>query len=137
MTQKRKFPPTPERCYEDPEDTRRVWALIATTVRDDSCPGHGGGYRHLKFHLVSVVDTYDPDRRKIRNTLEDETNDLVIHSQGDKLAPDELYAYGIRYERPYAVDLHRLTRMQQFLATVEKKLEREARELGRAQDYAS
>jgi len=138
MTQKRKFPPTPERSYDDGEDhPRRVWALLARPIRDDSCSGSNGGYRHLKFDLVSVVDTYDPDRRQIRNDLRDETNDLVLTSQGDQYRPDEMYGYELCYERPYRIGLHRLTRMQKFLAAVEKKMERMKQEHGAAPDFAS
>jgi len=138
MTQKkRKFPPTPERSYDDGEDRKRVWAHLARPSKDDSCSGSNGGYRHLRFDLVSVVDTYDPDQRQIRNDLRDETNDLVLTSQADQYRPDEMYGYELCYERPYRIGLHRLTRMQQFLAAVERKMERMKQEHGAAPDFAS
>jgi len=137
MTQKRKFPPTPERCWEDPEGTKRVWAFIVRTERDDSMSGSGGGYRHLRFELVSVADVYNQDERRIRNSLASEAYDLQIYSQGNQYSPDDLYAYEVNYGRSHHLDLAKVTCMYRFLSTLEKKMERESQELGRPLDFAS
>jgi len=137
MSNKRsKFPPAPEKCWEDPEGTKRVWALLARSERNDQHAGLGGGYRHLRFDLVSVADVYDKDKRRIRNTLADATNDLEINSQGDKLEPDKLYAYGVEYRGVHHAGIRKLDAMHKFLSTLEKKLERERREHGDVPDFA-
>lgn len=134
--QKAKFPPTPDRCWEDPEGTKRVWALMARSERDNNGYDIGGGYRHLRFDLVSVADVYDDDKRRIRNNIDGATYNLEVYSQGNRLDPDRLYAYGAQYASVHHADLDKLGTMYRFLSALQKKLDREKREHGDAPDFA-
>lgn len=142
MKHKEQWPPLPDRCYDDSDGTKRVWALMPELERDDSYASeYGGGYRHLRFSVVSVPGYYGagrPEAKAIRNAGSHHAlNDLVLTSQGDRYKPGELYGYGVEYRRVHSVDLDDAARMHGFLKRLYQGLDAIKREHGSCEDYVT
>jgi hypothetical protein len=122
------FPPCPAENYDDPPETKRVWALLATTERAPSYGGCSrGGFVHLRFSFVSVPGYHGAGQASaanMRNEVNSPFYHLEITSQGDQYRPDELYGWGLEYRSIHSLDLREAQQYTRFLERTQRGLDK-------------